>query len=369
MVQTDSCTSVSTQLLTQTQYSDQTVSKDDGKAQFQDLMEQKCKTVSDSTPKDATVKIEEKPAVQQKKEQPEEEPIVAQMAAADLVVAQTVVTLPDVAEETVDVSADVAQVAAAVLETPEQPVEQVQTAQQPVAEKPVDAQPETQAVSEQQPQEAQTPVAMQTVTQTHEAEEPEAQVGQQEENVFAPSDDNDTTVTVTDAGADVAQPVFQNVEENMVKVGEAHPAEEDQQAEDVSQQVVQQLTTGLSQGETKVEVKLSPSSLGNVTVEVTAQEDGTLHIALSAENSHTKALLEQHTASLQDLVSVQAQRPVQVEVTQRQEQQSNLQDNGRNGQSGYQQQQQQQRQQSQNSEDFLQKLRLGLIPLSEETTE
>jgi flagellar hook-length control protein FliK len=370
MVQTDSCTSVATQLLTQTQYSEQTASKDDGKTQFQDLMEQKCKTVSDSTPKDATVKVEEKSAVQQKKEQPEEDPIVAQMAAADLVVAQTVVTLPDVAEEAVDVSADVAQVAAAALETPEQSVEQVQTTQQQsVAEKPVDAQTETQSVTEQQPQEAQTPVVMQTVTQSHETEEPETQVGQQEENVFSPSGDDDTTVTVTDAGADVAQPVFHNVEENMVKVGEAAPAEENQQAEDVSQQVVQQLTTGLSQGETKVEVKLSPSSLGNVTVEVTAQEDGTLHIALSAENIHTKALLEQHTASLQDLVSVQTQRPVQVEVTQRQEeQQSNLQEDGRNGQSGYQQQQQQQRQ-SQHSEDFLQKLRLGLIPLSVETTE
>jgi flagellar hook-length control protein FliK len=155
----------------------------------------------------------------------------------------------------------------------------------------------------------------------------------------------------------------------MVKVGEAAPTEESQQAEDISQQVAQQLTTGLSQGETKVEVKLSPSSLGNVTVEVTAQEDGTLRIALSAENSHTKALLEQHTASLQELVSAQAQRPVQVEVTQRQEeQQSNPQDDGRNGQSGYQQQQQQQRQ-NQHSEDFLQKLRLGLIPLSVETTE
>jgi hypothetical protein len=59
-----------------------------------------------------------------------------------------------------------------------------------------------------------------------------------------------------------------------------------------------------------------------------------------------------------------------VEVSQRQEEpQSNLQDDGRNGQSGYHQPQQQQRQQSQNSEDFLQKLRLGLIPLSEETTE
>jgi flagellar hook-length control protein FliK len=270
----------------------------------------------------------------------------------------------------VDVSADVAQVAAVVPEVIEQPVEQPQTTQQqPVAEKPVDTQPETQVVTDQQPQEEETPVVMQTVTQTHEAEEPETQVGQQEENVFSTSDDDDTTVTVTDAGADVAQPVFHNVEENMVKVGEAAPTEEDQQAEDVSQQVAQQLTTSISQGETKVEVKLSPSSLGNVTVDVTAQEDGTLHIALSAENSHTKALLEQHTASLQDLVSTQAQRPVQVEVTQRQEQQqSSLQDNSRNSQSGYQQQQQQQRQ-SQHSEDFLQKLRLGLIPLNVETTE
>jgi flagellar hook-length control protein FliK len=117
-----------------------------------------------------------------------------------------------------------------------------------------------------------------------------------------------------------------------------------------------------------VEIKLSPSSLGNVTVEVTAQADGTLHIALSAENIHTKALLEQHTANLESLVSAQTQRSVQVEVSQRQEEQSSLQQDGRNGQNGYQQQQQHQQHQ-QDSEDFLQKLRLGLLPLSAETAQ
>jgi flagellar hook-length control protein FliK len=132
----------------------------------------------------------------------------------------------------------------------------------------------------------------------------------------------------------------------------------------VEQQVVKQVTESLSQGETKVEIQLSPSSLGKVTVEMTQQKDGTLHIALSAENTHTKALLEQHTGNLQTLVGNQTQKPVQVEVSQRQDSQHNLQDDGQNGQSGY--QQQERRQQKQNSEDFLQKLRLGLLPLDVE---
>jgi flagellar hook-length control protein FliK len=254
------------------------------------------------------------------------------------------------------------------LNVPEQVTEEAQTTEQPAAEEPVAQQPETQT-AEEQAQPADTVTVTQTVPQAQQTEQPETQTGQQEESL--PSDlveDDDTTVTVTDAGADTAQPVFHDVAENMVKVGETASTEESQQAEDVNQQVAQQVTEGISQGETTVEVKLSPSSLGNVTVEVTAQEDGTMHIALSAENSHTKVLLEQHTASLQALVSSQTQRPVQVEVSQRQQQeQSTLQQDGQNGRSGYQQQQQKQQQQS--SEDFLQKLRLGLVPLSAETEE
>jgi flagellar hook-length control protein FliK len=360
MVQTDGYISVTSQLLTQTRTNEQTTSKDDGTTQFRDLIEQKQSVTTDDAPK-AVTKGVKKPTEERQPEQLEEDPTAGQMAAADLVVAQAVVMLPELPEE--DVSADVAQLTNVVLDVPEQSAEQAQTVELPKGE-----QPETQTV-EQQPQQVDTLTATQTVPQTQETDQPETQVGQQQtKDLFDQSDDNDTTVTVTDADADIAQPVFHNVEENMVKVGEAAPTEESQQAEDVNQQVAQQLTTSLSQGETKVEIKLSPSSLGNVTVEVTAQEDGTLHIALSAENSHTKALLEQHTASLQDLVSSQAQRPVQVEVSQRQqEQQGSLQDDGRNGQSGYQQHQQQR--QSQNSEDFLQKLRLGLVSLGVETEE
>jgi flagellar hook-length control protein FliK len=245
-------------------------------------------------------------------------------------------------------------------------VEQPQAAAQPVAERPVSEQPETNTAA--QPQQVDTISATQTVSQPNETEQTQSQAGQQQSDLLDDSDENDTTVTVTDAGADVAQPVFHDVEDNMVKVGEASSTEESQQSGDVEQQVVQQLTDSLSQGDSTVEIKLSPSSLGNVTVEVTAQADGTLHIALSAENIHTKALLEQHTANLESLVSAQTQRPVQVEVSQRQEEQSSLQQDGRNGQNGYQQQQQHQQHQ-QDSEDFLQKLRLGLLPLSAETAE
>jgi flagellar hook-length control protein FliK len=181
------------------------------------------------------------------------------------------------------------------------------------------------------------------------------------------ADENDSTVTVSDGGA-VAQPIFRQVESDMVKVGEPEPTEESQQAADVNQQIADQLTSSLENGETKVEIKLSPSSLGNVTVEVTAQENGALHIALSAENSHTKALLEQHVAGLQDLVSSQSQRSVQVEVAQRQENhQGGLQSDDQSGRGGY--QQQQHRQQSHDDESFLQKLRLGLLPLSVDAVE
>jgi flagellar hook-length control protein FliK len=386
----DTNASVVNQLMSQTRNSEQNVTNDDGKTQFQELMEQSKKITTDGDSKEVVVKDEKKPVAQQS-EQPEddqEDPIVAEMAAADYAVAQTVVMLPEV--QTENVNLDVTQVTAAAQDvsyvteqTVEQPVEQLQTAEQPVgtlaAEQTVNEQPVAErSMSEQtgtqtaeQPQQVDTTSVTLTVPQSNETEKAQSQTqgktGQQE-NLLDNSDETRTTVVTTDAGADVAQPVFHTVEDNMVKVGETTGTAESQQTEDVDQQVVEQLTEGLSQGESTVEVKLSPRSLGDVTVKVTTQTDGTLHIALSADNIHTKALLEQHTANLESLVSTQTQRPVQVEVSQRQqEQQDSLQQDDRNSQSGYQQQQQRQHQQS--SEDFLQKLRLGLLPLSVETTE
>jgi flagellar hook-length control protein FliK len=361
MEQIDSRLTVAAQTLTQTRSTQKTGSQDTGENKFQGILEEKTKAVTESTPK-AAAKAEKKAVAQQPSAQSEKDPVLGELACAEMAVADAVVMLPEVQEA--DTSANELQAVTLTAELPQQ----VSTQAEPVQAQAEETRPVEQLEQPEEAQaqpEAEAADAVPTVPQTHEADKADSQTDRSADDLFADSDDSDATVTVThgDAGAD--QPVFQHVEANMVKVGEAVPAERSEQTADMEQQIADQVTSGLEQGETKVEIKLTPSSLGSVTVEVTAEKDGTLHIALSAENPHTRALLEQHTGGLQDLVSSQAQRPVQVEVSQRQEnQQHDLPNNDQSGRGGYPQQDERRQQQNRNSsEDFLQKLRLGLLPV------
>ena len=152
----------------------------------------------------------------------------------------------------------------------------------------------------------------------------------------------------------VEAPVFESVETAPVKVSEiAAPAE----AEPVEEQIASKLTETISAGETKVEIQLTPEHLGKVTVELTQKEDGSLHIALQAESSQTRNLLEREMSGLQSLLSQTTRQEVEVNVSQPQEQQQ------QQNYDGHQQQHQQQQQQEKprSGEDFLNQLRLGLL--------
>jgi flagellar hook-length control protein FliK len=155
----------------------------------------------------------------------------------------------------------------------------------------------------------------------------------------------------------------------MIKVGEAPAAEDTEQVPDLEQQIMEPLTEALSHGETKVEIQLSPRSLGNVTVEVTQQQSGALSVVLTAENNHTRDLLKQHIGGLQELLSGQNQRGVQVEVTRPQQTQHETPNyDGRNGHENGGQQEHRQKQSQHNTQDFMEQLRLGLIPLDMQTS-
>ena len=170
---------------------------------------------------------------------------------------------------------------------------------------------------------------------------------------------------------EVNVPLFKDVETAPIKVAEA--PERAEKAPDVEQQVVEKLTNVLENGETKVEIQLDPAELGKLTIELTRSADGTLSILMNAENSQTRGLLERHIGSLQETLSDRGQQNVQITVNQgaetqrqgnqeNQEQYNNFQDNS----SGRQGEQQQRRHETRSGEDFLQQLRLGLIPLEEE---
>lgn len=171
----------------------------------------------------------------------------------------------------------------------------------------------------------------------------------------------DTTDT-PEEGMEAEAPVFRDVREIPVKVGEAPPAAETQEVP-VEDQIGPKLTEALQAGDTRVEIQLNPENLGKVTVEVTLHEDGALHVALHAENSQTRGLLERSTDNLMAMLSRDARQEVQVEVPRQEEsQQQNFYD-GRQGQEHQGRQQQEHRQERRSGgEDFLHQLRLGLVP-------
>ena len=170
--------------------------------------------------------------------------------------------------------------------------------------------------------------------------------------------------------AETETPVFGEVQEVPVKVGEAPVTAEEQvmeTAKPVETQVREKLTQALDRGETRVEIQLEPENLGRVRVELTRGQDGLLHVALRAENSQTQTLLEKDASGLQALLMRNTQQEVQVEVSPQQESQRQDFEDGR--QHGQQQDPQQQKQErKQNGLDFLQQLRLGLIPLDGEAS-
>ncbi|WP_325200984.1 flagellar hook-length control protein FliK [Oscillibacter sp.] len=163
-------------------------------------------------------------------------------------------------------------------------------------------------------------------------------------------------------GAETEAPVFEDVKAVPVKVGEAPRAAETQ--EPVEDQLAPKLTEALQNGETRVEIQLTPENLGKVTVEMTWSKDGGLVVQLHAENRETQNLLSKNTAGLEQLLGREVQQEVRVEVPRQEG--SQRQDLYEQQQEQHRHRQQEQRRKQASGEDFLQQLRLGLIPLDGE---
>lgn len=162
--------------------------------------------------------------------------------------------------------------------------------------------------------------------------------------------------------AEVEAPVFEDVKAVPVKVGEAPKAAKPQPVEE---QIVPKAAEALQNGETRVELQLTPENLGKVTVEMTWSEDGGLVVQIHAENRETQDLLHKDTVNLAELLGRETRQEVRVEVPRQEE--SQRQDLYEQQQEQHQRRQQEQRRkQAASGEDFLQQLRLGLIPLDGE---
>lgn len=171
----------------------------------------------------------------------------------------------------------------------------------------------------------------------------------------------------TEVRQDAAQgeaPLFPELEHTPVKVGQA-PVLDTQQPE-LEQRLAGQLAQAARGGEERVTIRLAPERLGTVVVELTRSEDGALHVVLHASTDKAADLLGGHAAGLGSLLQADRQAPVQVEVQRQQEHQQDqrqgYQDPGNGGRDGRQPDGQEGRRRQDSGRDFLQRLRLGLIP-------
>lgn len=237
---------------------------------------------------------------------------------------------------------------------------QAQTAQAPAQ----NTQTETQAPVQTAQGQQQT---QQTVVQTARTDDGQQADARQSEGrstaatVQKPQVEAEVTQTQTAPVAE--QPLFREVESTPVKVGDAAPL--DTTAEDFDAQAAKTIAQALEKGSQKVELKLSPANLGNVTVELTRTAEGVIHVVLTAEREQAMKLLTDHAGQLGNLLQNNTGADVRVEVPQNQQGRQAWQEG--QGQHHQGQSQQQQSHSQQEQEDFLQQLRLGLIQMEEES--
>lgn len=174
----------------------------------------------------------------------------------------------------------------------------------------------------------------------------------------------------TDEPVDVSgtweSPLFQTVEHMPVKVGEAVTVDTTAPSSEMEATLSKAMTDALGDGSQHLEIQLSPSNLGTVTVEFSRNPEGALHVVLHTENEQAAKLLSDHASALGLLLQDGTHSEVRVEVSQPQQNQQPWQQPDQNG--GQRQQQQQQNQQPQqqhrqDAESFLHQLRLGLVEL------
>jgi len=349
---------------------------------FQKLLEQKADTKTPPKQEKTDAPQDSKPAQGGEKTQETDQPqevqavqedpkeLEKQMALAAMAVLQNpvvpaeeaVVVTPEVqAEAVVDEAAPV--MAEEVL-TPE--VQSFAPETEKAVELPVEggeAQTADQAPVEELPQTIEAPEAAQeTEGRTVEVK---AETADRTEET---ADTTEDAPELQDAEAE-GTPVFEDVKAVPVKVGEVPKSKEAAQTEDIGRQVgeklVQITSVSAESGGQKVTVDLDPAYLGKLHVEVGFSEDGVLYVHVNAENSRTQDLLSRNSDSLANILGKYTEQGVRVDVPRQEE--SQRQDLYEQQQQHHQQRQQEERRRREtSSEDFLQQLRLGLIPLDGE---
>lgn len=342
---------------------------------FQKLLEQK-QTDSSQAPRQEKAETPQKPQDAQKgqeaqeSQEDQENPTVQEdgkvleerMTLAAMLMAQApVVPVEETLTPEVQTEAAAEVIAPLAAETVLTPEEETLApeAETKLLETPVESgenQAASQTMTEELPQTIQAPEA----TQDTEGRTVEVKVetGSGEE---AASDAGEDTAP---QGAEVETPVFEDVKAVPVKVGETHKAPQPEEIMD--KQVAPRIDEALANGQTRVELQLTPENLGKITIQLTTGEDGKLLVVLHAENRDTQSLLSRDTTRLAELLGRETQQEVRVEVPRQEESQRQDLYEQQQEQRQHRQQQEQRRKRESAPEDFLQQLRLGLIPMDGE---
>ena len=170
--------------------------------------------------------------------------------------------------------------------------------------------------------------------------------------------------------AEVEAPVFGYMQAEPVKVASVQETPVELEAPDGMEQLRGRIEEFLTdaEGNSYVELTLSPPELGKITVALTQSNDGALHIQLSASTVRAAELLERNTGGLQQLLASTSRPQVKVEMTETQNAPyifiNPNEDNGQNQQNRQQNQQKRDRERGEHEDrDFIQQLRLGLVGL------
>ena len=182
----------------------------------------------------------------------------------------------------------------------------------------------------------------------------------------------ETEETVVVENVEVETPVFGYIQAEPVKVASVQETPVELEAPDGMEQLRGRIEEFLTdaEGNSYVELTLSPPELGKVTVSLVQMTDGALHVQLSATTARAAELLERNTGGLQQLLASQTRPQVKVETVETAPQPyifiNPNEDNGQNQQNR--QQNQQKRDENRRGEhediDFIQQLRLGLVGLN-----
>lgn len=208
-------------------------------------------------------------------------------------------------------------------------------------------------------------VQAQAETETVQLTQPQQELGEEGQ----PAAEQDQTTQKTDVEvlevptSETSQPLFQDSKVMPHRVGDTPVL--DTQSGELEGKLTSIIQTSLEDNGQRLTIQLAPEQLGNVVVEMTRTPEGVLHVILHTETEQAAKLLSEHSSTLGLMLQNSQQSEVRVEVPRpnqsEQPWQQPDQNNGQNQQES--RQQQGQNRQNQSSENFLQQLRLGLLPV------